>query len=234
MEIAYDLATGGAARVRLAVRTPPNILVRSPAGPFFARTSSRRLPPARADAIARQGAPQGARRPHGVRAADPRGGRVQPAASPRRGARRSSTGSGSRRSTTGGSTVVAGVEALDEAGVILADGERIAPDAVIAATGYRRGLEPLVGHLDVLDEHGAPLALRARRRRPDCASSATSRGRRCSGTSAPRRAPPRRGSRPSCARRGGCRRPGRGGSPPARRAEGAGAGRGLPSVGVVW
>jgi hypothetical protein len=28
---------------------------------------------------------------------------------------------------------------------------------VIAATGYRRGLEPLVGHLGVLDENGIPL-----------------------------------------------------------------------------
>jgi len=27
---------------------------------------------------------------------------------------------------------------------------------VIAATGYRTGLEPLVGHLGVLDDHGAP------------------------------------------------------------------------------
>jgi putative flavoprotein involved in K+ transport len=30
-------------------------------------------------------------------------------------------------------------------------------NAVIAATGYRRGLEPLVGHLGVLDEDGIPL-----------------------------------------------------------------------------
>ena len=35
MEIAYDLAEGGASRVRLAVRTPPNLLRRSPAGPFL-------------------------------------------------------------------------------------------------------------------------------------------------------------------------------------------------------
>ena len=28
---------------------------------------------------------------------------------------------------------------------------------IICATGYRRGLEPLVGHLDVLDERGVPL-----------------------------------------------------------------------------
>jgi len=41
--------------------------------------------------------------------------------------------------------------------VLLADGTRIQPDAVIAATGYRRGLEGLVGHLGVLDEGGIPL-----------------------------------------------------------------------------
>lgn len=29
-------------------------------------------------------------------------------------------------------------------------------DAVICATGYRRGLEPLVGHLSILDEQGVP------------------------------------------------------------------------------
>jgi hypothetical protein len=32
------------------------------------------------------------------------------------------------------------------------------PDVVICATGYRRGLEPLVGHLGVLDKRGVPLA----------------------------------------------------------------------------
>ena len=31
--------------------------------------------------------------------------------------------------------------------------------AVIAATGYRRGLEELVGHLGVLDERGRPRVL---------------------------------------------------------------------------
>src|SRR6476646_990864 len=51
MEIAYDLAEGGAARVRLAVRTPPNLLRRSPAGPFFAKVLAK-VPPERGDAIA--------------------------------------------------------------------------------------------------------------------------------------------------------------------------------------
>ncbi len=45
---------------------------------------------------------------------------------------------------------------MDETGVTLADGSHIEPQSVIAATGYRRGLEPLVGHLGVLDENGSP------------------------------------------------------------------------------
>jgi putative flavoprotein involved in K+ transport len=52
--------------------------------------------------------------------------------------------------------VVAAVEGFDTDDVVLADGTRIRPDAVIAATGYRRGLEPLVGHLGVLDNRGVP------------------------------------------------------------------------------
>lgn len=41
-------------------------------------------------------------------------------------------------------------------GVTLQDGNIIQPDIVIAATGYRSGLEPMVGALGVLDEHGSP------------------------------------------------------------------------------
>lgn len=54
--------------------------------------------------------------------------------------------------------VVAAVEGFDEGAVVLADGARITPDVVIAATGYLRGLEPLVGGLGVLDERGRPVA----------------------------------------------------------------------------
>jgi cation diffusion facilitator CzcD-associated flavoprotein CzcO len=53
--------------------------------------------------------------------------------------------------------IVAAVEGFDGADVLLADGSRVQPEAVIAATGYRRGLEPLVGHLGVLDRRGTPL-----------------------------------------------------------------------------
>ena len=39
---------------------------------------------------------------------------------------------------------------------------RLDPDAVVLATGYLRGLEPLVGHLGVLDAKGKPVAWGAR------------------------------------------------------------------------
>ena len=50
--------------------------------------------------------------------------------------------------------VVATVEAFDGDKVVLVDGSRLDPDAVILATGYLRGLETLVGHLGVLDDTG--------------------------------------------------------------------------------
>jgi putative flavoprotein involved in K+ transport len=52
--------------------------------------------------------------------------------------------------------VVAAVEGFDGPEVLLADGSRAAPDAVIAATGFRAGLDQLVGDLDVLGPRGLP------------------------------------------------------------------------------
>ena len=54
--------------------------------------------------------------------------------------------------------VVAAVEGFDGGDVLLADGTRIQPDVVIAGTGFSRGLEPLVGGLDVLEPaRGTPI-----------------------------------------------------------------------------
>jgi len=53
-------------------------------------------------------------------------------------------------------TVVPAVTGFDGGDVLLADGSRLQPDTVIAATGYRRGLDPLVGHLGVLGRDGRP------------------------------------------------------------------------------
>jgi cation diffusion facilitator CzcD-associated flavoprotein CzcO len=154
MEIAYDLAEGGARRVRLAVRTAPNMIVRAPAGPLFANALMK-LPPRRADAVMRF------IRRREIGDLDEFGLPV-----PEEG-----VFSRLRRLNVAPAIVdlevveairdrrieiVGAVEGLDETGVELAGGVRIEPDAVIAATGYRTGLDPLVGHLGVLDERGVP------------------------------------------------------------------------------
>jgi cation diffusion facilitator CzcD-associated flavoprotein CzcO len=157
MEIAYELAERGAQRVRLAVRTPPNIILRSPIGPLLANAMLK-LPTQTADRMMRRvrekeigdlteyGLPQPE---EGVFSRLKRL-RVAPAIVDREtiGAIRD------RRIE-----IVAGVEALDDTAVELADGSRIEPDAVIAATGYRCGLESMAGHLDVLNERGVPRAV---------------------------------------------------------------------------
>ncbi|MFD6874881.1 MULTISPECIES: flavin-containing monooxygenase [unclassified Streptomyces] len=156
-EIAVDLADGGASRVRLAVRTAPHVLRRSTAGWPAQRTGIlvRRLPVRLVDRLgaivtklsvpdlSAHGLPrpttglysrvrEGAIPVQDVGLIDAvRGGRVEP---------------------------VAAVVSFDGAEVVLADGSRITPDAVVAATGYRRALEDLVGHLDVLDDRGRPVA----------------------------------------------------------------------------
>jgi putative flavoprotein involved in K+ transport len=53
--------------------------------------------------------------------------------------------------------VVPAVESFAGPEVVLADGRRLRPDAVVAATGFRPALEGLVGHLGVLDDDGWPL-----------------------------------------------------------------------------
>ncbi|TIV34020.1 MAG: NAD(P)/FAD-dependent oxidoreductase, partial [Mesorhizobium sp.] len=53
--------------------------------------------------------------------------------------------------------VVPQLRAFRRDGVVLDNGQRIAPDIVIAATGYRTGLEPMLGKLGVLDAKGVPL-----------------------------------------------------------------------------
>ena len=54
--------------------------------------------------------------------------------------------------------IVAGVSSVTADEVRLADGTALRPDAIIAATGFGTGLEPVVGHLGVLDARGLPLA----------------------------------------------------------------------------
>lgn len=54
-------------------------------------------------------------------------------------------------------SVVASIDRFVDGAVRLSDGRTIAPDTIVAATGYRRGLESLVGGLNVLLENGRPL-----------------------------------------------------------------------------
>ncbi|OQM74842.1 flavin-containing monooxygenase [Manganibacter manganicus] len=54
--------------------------------------------------------------------------------------------------------LVGAAERFEGTAVVLADGTRIEPEIVIAATGYRTGLEEMVGALGVLDENGVPKA----------------------------------------------------------------------------
>ena len=54
-------------------------------------------------------------------------------------------------------TVVPAIERFDVAGLRLVDGQFLEPDIVIAATGYRSGLEAILGHGGVLNDQGVPL-----------------------------------------------------------------------------
>lgn len=160
-EIAVDLVEGGAARVRLAVRTPPHIMRRSTAG-WPAQASGilcRRLPTPVVDRVA----------PYIEKISVPdlsRFGLPRPASGLYSRVREGAipvqdvgliAAVRSRRVEP-----VAAVERLDGDKVHLADGTDIGPEVVIAATGYRRGLEPLVGHLGVLDGRGRPVVHGAR------------------------------------------------------------------------
>ena len=156
-EIAHDVADGGARSSTLSVRTPPQIVRRSTAGipAQLLGMAIRRMPPDWVDPftmwqrrlaipdLSAQGLP---RPPHGVRTSflatgttpildvgivdAVKSGRVK---------------------------VVAAVEGFDGPDVLLADGSRIRADAVIAATGFRAGLDELAGHLGVLGPRGLPV-----------------------------------------------------------------------------
>jgi len=52
--------------------------------------------------------------------------------------------------------VLPAVESLTDGGVSVLGGQTAGADVVICATGYRPGLERLVGHLGVLDQRGTP------------------------------------------------------------------------------
>ncbi|MEU7020505.1 NAD(P)-binding domain-containing protein [Streptomyces sp. NPDC046203] len=154
-EIAADLAEGGAARVRLAVRTAPYIVRRSTLGWPSQRNGilARRLPVWLVDAgmrlfgrfLTADLSAYGMARPAGGLYARARAGAIPVQDVGLVAAVRA-----------GKVEPVGAVTGFEDGEVLLVDGTRIAPDTVIAATGYRRALEPLVGHLGVLDGRGRP------------------------------------------------------------------------------
>jgi putative flavoprotein involved in K+ transport len=154
-EVAQQLSAAGAETVWISVRTPPNLIpkefLRVPLHPVA--LLARLFPPAALDVPARlmqrfvfedltpYGMP---RAPLGVHAANRRG--TYPVID-----------SGFARAVRSRRILpLPRVVGFDHDAVILGDGTRIMPDAVIAATGYRQNLENLVGHLGVLDASGAP------------------------------------------------------------------------------
>ncbi|MBV9047181.1 MAG: NAD(P)/FAD-dependent oxidoreductase [Solirubrobacterales bacterium] len=169
-EIAQDLAEHGARRVRISIRKPPHIVPRNIGPlPITALTIAIwRLPSWLTDPmialtqrllignLSRHGLPapaEGAFARHGRDAdyiplldvgfvRELKRGRIE---------------------------VVAAVARIDGARVHLSDGTVIEPQAMIAATGYERALEPLVGHLGVLGANGAPLPRRPAEVAPDAA-----------------------------------------------------------------
>jgi putative flavoprotein involved in K+ transport len=156
-EIAVDLVEGGAREVTIAVRTPPNIMRRDIKG-FPSQVTGvlmRRLPPRVVDTLAR-----GMRR---ISIGDLRPYGLPP---PPKGLYTRLNEEGSIPILDVGLVdllkarkvrAVAAVTAFAGDEVVLADGERISPDAVIAATGFERGLEDIVGHLGVLGDLGRPV-----------------------------------------------------------------------------
>jgi putative flavoprotein involved in K+ transport len=155
-EIAHDLIDGGARRSRLSVRTPPQIVRRATAGipAQLIGMAIRHMPPHWVDPISKAQrklsipdlAAQGLPRPdHGIRTSFIATGTTPILDVGIVDAVR-----------TGRVEVVAAVDGFGGADVLLADGSRIQPEAVIAATGFRAGLDGLVGELDVLTPRGLP------------------------------------------------------------------------------
>jgi len=155
-EIAVDLVEHGARKVWLSVRTGPNILRRDLLGlPTQAiGVGLRRLPPRVVDRVA------------GITA------RLTVGDLTRYGMPAAGAGLMTRVSQeripildvglirllkTGRVEVIPAVEGFAGADVVLTHDGRVQADAVIAATGFRRGLERMLGHLNVLDASGNPL-----------------------------------------------------------------------------
>jgi len=158
MEIVYDLAVGGVDRAWLAVRTPPNIMLRALPGGIpsdYLATPLFDAPSRLVDPLARLG------------------GRITVGDLSAFGLPTPSEGVFARGKRQGRAPVIVDREVIDAIragafevvptiahfdadGVTLIDGRRLDPDVVICATGYHCGLGPILGHLGVLGADGHP------------------------------------------------------------------------------
>lgn len=158
LDVCIDLHEGGAASVALSIRTPPH-LTRRAVGGFptdLVAVALQRFPRPVLDTVA--GATRrlayGDLTPYGLPfPTDSFSARVLdrgmiPTVDP--GAFVPAVKRGEIR-------IVPPIERLEEDAVIVAGGGREPAGAIVAATGYGRGLEPLVGHLGVLDARGHPV-----------------------------------------------------------------------------
>ena len=161
-EIAVDLVENGARDVAIAVRTSPHIVLRERYGiPSLALgVLFRHLPPRLFDPIAAT-----------MRKADIGDLSAYGLPTPKDGLYERILRDDSiplvdvgflAALKAGDVTVVPGVVGFDGGHVIHADGLPRRADVVVAATGYKHGLEPLVGHLGVLGNDGRPTVRRGR------------------------------------------------------------------------
>jgi cation diffusion facilitator CzcD-associated flavoprotein CzcO len=159
LDIAYDLAQGGAARVRVSVRSQPHMLTRmsGPVPTYLLAVLLPRIPAPLAHPATRL-----LRR---WTVGDlSRWGLIEPqeylfAWEARTGRHPAVVDSKVIEAIKAGQIeIVPNVSSVTAGEVLLDDGTELRPDAIIAATGFGTGLEPMVGHLGVLDSRGMPRA----------------------------------------------------------------------------
>lgn len=155
-EVANDLAKGGAKRVWMACRTVPNLIARKFLGMSvnIPGIALNRVPLKVADEFVWliQKMMHGDLGPYGL-TRPPHGVATNLA---RRQQAPAYDNGFVAELKAGRIEIVPAVVGFDDGAVVLDDGSQLRPDAVIAATGYRRGLEAMVGHLGVLDGDGLP------------------------------------------------------------------------------
>jgi putative flavoprotein involved in K+ transport len=155
-DIAIDLAEGGANEVMVSARTPPQVVPRTvfKVPTILVAVVTRRLPPVIGDSIVAflqrrtvgDLSAHGCAQPTTAVTGEYRRRDVIPTSSPRF----------ATLVRSGRIKLVSAVDHLASDRVILVDGVTVTPDAIIAATGYDRKLDELLGGLNVLLDNDLP------------------------------------------------------------------------------